>query len=82
MSNGEMKRLGDYIREVDVRNRDLEVANLVGLTIDRDIQQIARTSFLPWCHVRPMPSCKSGIFMRCSVFPVASLLSFSYAPPG
>ena len=82
----------------------------------RDIQQIARTSFLPWCQVllscselkkkltivaismrfvrmrsrrlvgcmfvRPMPSCKSGIFMRCSVFPVASLLSFSYAPPG
>ena len=35
MSNGEMKRLGDYIREVDVRNRDLEVANLVGLTIDK-----------------------------------------------
>ena len=29
------KRLGDYIREVDVRNRDLEVANLVGLTIDK-----------------------------------------------
>ncbi len=30
-----MKRLGDYIREVDVRNRDLEVTKLVGLTIDK-----------------------------------------------
>ena len=35
MSNGEIKRLGDYIREVDVRNRDLEVTKLVGLTIDK-----------------------------------------------
>ena len=32
--------------------------------------------------VRPMPSCNPGIFMRCSVFPVASLLPFSYVPPG
>lgn len=29
------KRLGDYIREVNVRNRDLEVTKLVGLTIDK-----------------------------------------------
>ena len=29
------KRLGDYIREVDVRNRNLEVTKLVGLTIDK-----------------------------------------------
>ena len=29
------KRLGDYIREVDVRNRDLAVTKLVGLTIDK-----------------------------------------------
>lgn len=29
------KRLGDYIREVNVRNRELEVKNLVGLTIDK-----------------------------------------------
>ena len=29
------KRLGDYIREVNVRNRDLKVAKLVGLTIDK-----------------------------------------------
>lgn len=30
-----MKRLGDYIREVDVRNKDLKVTRLVGLTIDK-----------------------------------------------
>ncbi len=35
MNKGEMKRLGDYICEVDVRNRDLEVKKLVGLTIDK-----------------------------------------------
>lgn len=35
MNKGEMKRLGDYIHEVDVRNRDLEVTKLVGLTIDK-----------------------------------------------
>lgn len=28
-------RLGDYIREVDVRNRDLAMTQLVGLTIDK-----------------------------------------------
>ncbi|MBR6591764.1 MAG: restriction endonuclease subunit S [Prevotella sp.] len=31
----EYKRLGDYIREVNVRNRDLKVTKLVGLTIDK-----------------------------------------------
>ena len=31
----EYKRLGDYIREVNVRNRELKVAKLVGLTIDK-----------------------------------------------
>ena len=31
----EYKRLGDYIREVNVRNRELEVKKLVGLTIDK-----------------------------------------------
>ena len=31
----EYHRLGDYIRPVDVRNRDLKVTKLVGLTIDK-----------------------------------------------
>lgn len=31
----EYQRLGDYIKEVNVRNRELRVTNLVGLTIDK-----------------------------------------------
>ena len=31
----EFHRLGNYIREVNVRNRELKVTNLVGLTIDK-----------------------------------------------
>lgn len=38
------KRLGDYIRQVDVRNRDLAVDNLVGLTIEKAfIPSVANT---------------------------------------
>ena len=38
------KRLGDYIRPVDVRNRDLSVTELVGLTIDKAfIPSVANT---------------------------------------
>lgn len=35
MNKAGYKRLGDYIRPVDVRNRDLKVTKLVGLTIDK-----------------------------------------------
>ena len=35
MSKAEYKRLGDYIKPVDVRNRELKVTKLVGLTIDK-----------------------------------------------
>lgn len=39
-----MKRLGDYIRQVDVRNRDLAVDNLLGLSISKQfIPSIANT---------------------------------------
>jgi type I restriction enzyme S subunit len=39
-----MKRLGDYIRPVDLRNRDLKVTRLVGLTIDKAfIPSVANT---------------------------------------
>lgn len=39
-----MNRLGDYIRPVDVRNRDLKVTRLVGLTIDKAfIPSVANT---------------------------------------
>lgn len=44
MSKTGYKRLGDYIREVDVRNRDLEVNELVGLTINKAfIPSVANT---------------------------------------
>ena len=37
-------RLGDYIREVNVRNRELEVADLLGLSVNKDfIPSIANT---------------------------------------
>ena len=35
MNKGEMKRLGDYIREVDVRNRNLEVTKLMVINIGK-----------------------------------------------
>ncbi|MCM1337637.1 MAG: restriction endonuclease subunit S [Candidatus Amulumruptor caecigallinarius] len=34
-NNTPMRRLGDFIRQVDVRNKDLAVTNLVGLSIDK-----------------------------------------------
>lgn len=38
------KRLGDYIREVNVRNRDLKVTNLLGVSISKEfIPSIANT---------------------------------------
>lgn len=40
----ELHRLGDYIREVNVRNRDLKVTNLLGLSIEKKfIPSIANT---------------------------------------
>lgn len=44
MNKGEMKRLGDYICEVDVRNRDLEVTKLLGVSISKEFMpSIANT---------------------------------------
>ena len=44
MSENDLKRLGDNIRPVDVRNRDLKVTKLVGLTIDKAfIPSVANT---------------------------------------
>ncbi|HJF80289.1 restriction endonuclease subunit S [Phocaeicola plebeius] len=44
MSKENYRRLGDYIREVDVRNRDLEIKELVGLTINKAfIPSVANT---------------------------------------
>lgn len=39
-----VKRLGDYIREVDVRNRDFSVTQLLGVSITKEfIPSIANT---------------------------------------
>ena len=44
MSREEYKRLGNYIREVNVRNRDLAVSNLLGVSIQKTfIKSIANT---------------------------------------
>lgn len=36
MSKAEYKRLGDFIREVNVRNRELKVTNLLGVSISKE----------------------------------------------
>ena len=38
MEKNSLHRLGDYIREVDVRNRDLEVTNLLGLSMTKQFR--------------------------------------------
>ncbi len=44
MSENNMKRLGDYIRPVDVRNRDLKVERLLGISVTKEfIPSIANT---------------------------------------
>ena len=44
MSKAEYKRLGDYIREVNVRNRELKVTNLLGLSVSKEFMpSIANT---------------------------------------
>lgn len=44
MATTETRRLGDYIRPVDVRNRDLKVTELLGLSIEKKfIHSIANT---------------------------------------
>ena len=44
LSKAEYKRLGDYIREVDVRNQNLEVTKLLGVSISKEFMpSIANT---------------------------------------
>lgn len=44
MTHNNYKRLGDYIRQVDVRNKDLAVEKLLGLSIAKQfIPSIANT---------------------------------------
>ena len=41
----EYKRLGDYIRPVDVRNRDLKVTNLLGVSISKEFMPSIANTF-------------------------------------
>lgn len=64
MHKGEMKRLGDYIREVDVRNRDLEVTKLLDVSISKEF----------------MPSIANTIGTDMSSYKVVEPRQFAYGP--
>ena len=58
------KRLGDYIREVDVRNRDLKVTKLLGVSISKEF----------------MPSIANTIGTDMSSYKVVKPRQFAYGP--
>lgn len=64
MSKTNYKRLGDYIREVDVRNRDLEVTKLLGVSISKEF----------------MPSIANTIGTDMSSYKVVEPRQFAYGP--
>lgn len=57
MNRSDYKRLGNYIREVDVRNRDLAVTNLLGVSVSKEfmpsIANIIGTDMRPYKVVSP-----------------------------
>lgn len=64
MSKTNYKRLGDYIREVDVRNRDLKVTKLLGVSISKEF----------------MPSIANTIGTDMSSYKVVEPWQFAYGP--
>ena len=64
MSKAEYKRLGDYIREVNVRNRDLKVTNLLGVSISKEF----------------MPSIANTIGTDMSTYKIVGRRQFAYGP--
>ena len=60
----EYKRLGDYIRAVDIRNRELKVTNLLGLSIEKKF----------------IPSIANTIGTDMSVYKIVSPTQFAYVP--
>ena len=58
------KRLGDYIREVNVRNRDLKVTNLLGVSISKEF----------------MPSIANTIGTDMSAYKIVEQKQFAYGP--
>ncbi len=64
MSENNMKRLGDYIRPVDVRNRDLQVTRLLGVSITKEF----------------MPSIANIVGTDLSAYKVVTKGQFAYGP--
>lgn len=60
----EYKRLGDYIREVNVRNLDLKVTNLLGVSISKEF----------------MPSIANTIGTDMSTYKIVGRRQFAYGP--
>ena len=60
----EYQRLGDYIREVNVRNRELKVTNLLGLSIEKKF----------------IPSIANTIGTDMSVYKIVQPSQFAYVP--
>ena len=60
----EYQRLGDYIREVNVRNRELTVTNLLGLSIEKKF----------------IPSIANTIGTDMSVYKIVQPSQFAYVP--
>ena len=58
------KRLGDYIREVNVRNKELKVTNLLGVSISKEF----------------MPSIANTIGTDMSVYKIVERGQFAYGP--
>ena len=64
MSKAEYQRLGDYIREVNVRNRELKVTNLLGVSISKEF----------------MPSIANTIGTDMSAYKIVERGQFAYGP--
>lgn len=64
LNRADYKRLGDYIREVDVRNRDLKVTKLLGVSISKEF----------------MPSIANTIGTDMSSYKVVEPRQFAYGP--
>ena len=64
MSKAEYQRLGDYIREVNVRNRELKVTNLLGVSISKEF----------------MPSIANTIGTDMSTYKIVGRRQFAYGP--
>lgn len=74
----EYQRLGDYIREANVRNKDLKVTKLVGLTIDKafipSVANVIGTDLSNYKVIRKeqfacslMQACRQSLLLRMAL---------------